>query len=299
LKNSAEDFFMNIKNYKAKLAGIFLDKPELVIDFPDWLLSAKQIDIFRQIEDLAIVEIAGRDSVAAAIKSVEENGFTDLLPVYAYTGTEYGTWRSVEQAVRRMTARLPQVKIHPLVVVGSPEFWRVLNGRYVSELISKYNFFSPCPGCHLYLHAIRIPLAKKLGSMPIVSGERELHSGQVKINQTGDALDFYLDVAALFNIRMLFPLRYIEQSEEIEDILQISWEMDKDQLECTFSGNYRLRDGSVGPTLKDVNRYFAEFAVPVSQKVIEEYLKGNIPDTMGIAQQVIDLEQPDLNQISD
>jgi hypothetical protein len=278
---------MNIKNYKEKLAEIFLDKPELVIDFPDWMLSTEQVDIYRQIENLAIVEIAGRDSVAAAVKSVEENGFTDLLPVYAYTGTEYGAWHSVEQAVDRLSVRLSQVKIHPLLVLGSPEFWRALNGRYVSESISRYNFFSPCPGCHLYLHVIRIPLAIKLGNTPIISGERELHSGQVKINQTSEALDFYLDLSSRFNVRLLFPLRFIGESDKIERILEIPWEMDKDQLECVFSGNYRLCDGSVSPLLKDVNRYFKEFAVLVSQKIVKEYLKGNIPDFHRIAQQVL------------
>lgn len=282
--------------YQKKIAGIFLDKPDMVIDLPDWMLSANQIDVFRQLDNPAIVEISGRDSVAAAIKSIEENGFTDLLPVYVYTGTEYGAWRSVEQAVKRLSVRLPQAKIHPLIVVGSPDFWRALNGRYVSELISIYNFFSPCPGCHLYLHVIRIPLAKMLGNIPIISGERELHSGQVKINQTSEALDFYLDVASRFNIRLLFPLRYIEQSKEIEDILQIPWERDKDQLGCVFSGNYRLRDGSVSPSLKNVSRYFAEFAIPAVEEIVEEYIKGNIPDAMGIARRVLDRNVPDLNR---
>ncbi len=290
---------MESLGYNKKLADIFLDKPELVIDFPDWMLSAKQIDAYRQMENLAIVEIAGRDSVAAAVKSVEEKGFTDLLPVYAYTGTEYGAWHSVEQAVERLSARLPRVKIHPLLVVGSPDFWRALNGRFVSELILRYNFFSPCPGCHLYLHAIRIPLAKKLGNIPIISGERELHSGQVKINQTGQALEYYLDVAARFNIRLLFPLRYIKQSKEIENILQFSWQRDKDQLECVFSGNYRLRDGSVGPLIKDVSRFFEEFAVPAANEIIAEYAKEKIADAMGIARRVLDRSEPDQKQNSD
>jgi hypothetical protein len=274
-------------SYNNKLAEIFLNKPELVIDFPDWMLSAAQIEMYRQMKSLAIVEIAGRDSVAAAVKSVEENGFTDLLPVYAYTGTEYGVWHSVEQAVKRLSTRLPQVKIHPLLVMGSPEFWRVLNGRYVSQLIERYHFFSPCPGCHLYLHAIRIPLAKKLGNIPIISGERELHSGQVKINQTGEALDVYIDFASRFNMRLLFPLRFIDKNEKIIEILGVSWERDEDQLECVFSGNYRLLDGSVGLSSGDTGRFFAEFAVPVARKVIEEYEKGNIPDCIGIAQQVL------------
>lgn len=281
---------INSTEYNQKTADTFRDKPEQVIDFPDWMLSNDQIALYRRLEKPAMVEIAGRDSVAAAIKSTIENQFTDLIPVYAYTGTEYGAWRSVEQAVARLASRLPRVRIHPLIVVGSPEFWRALNGRYMSELSLRYGFFSPCPGCHLYLHVIRIPLAKKLGRMPIISGERESHSGRVKINQTGDALDLYLDVASQSNVRLLFPLRYIEQSVDIENILQIPWERGKEQLGCAFSGNYRLRNGSVGPSLQQVNRFFAEFAVPASQKIIETYVQGEIPDAMAVVRQILDKE---------
>ena len=281
---------MNKSNseYNQKVADIFRDKPEQVIDFPDWMLSDDQIALYRQLEKPAIVEIAGRDSVAAAIKIADENDFTDLIPVYAYTGAEYGAWGSVEQAVARLASRLPRVRIHPLIIVGSPEFWRALNGRYMAELISRYGFFSPCPGCHLYLHVIRFPLAIKLGHMPIISGERESHSGQVKINQTGDALDFYLDMAAQFDIRLLFPLRHIEQSAEIEDILQIPWEKGKEQLGCTFSGNYRLHNGAVASSSKQVNRFFAEFAIPTARKIIKAYVQGEIPDAMAVARQILD-----------
>jgi len=274
-------------NYNKKITEIFLDKPELVIDFPDWMLSDELINAYRQMDNLSIVEIAGRDSVAAAVKSVEEKGFTDLLPVYAYTGTEYGAWHSVEMAVDRLAVRLPQVKVHPLLVAGSPDFWRALNGRYISELIARYNCFSPCPGCHLYLHAIRIPLAIMLGNIPIISGERELHSGQIKINQTGEALDFYLDVAAHFHVDLLFPLRKVEESRQIEDLLQMSWQKDQDQLECVFSGNYRMFDGAVVPSLRDVKRYFKEFLIPVSQTAIEGYINGRIPNSLEISQQVL------------
>jgi hypothetical protein len=140
------------KNDQHALSDVFRDKPELIIDFPDWMLSEKQLDTYRNLKHLAILEIAGRDSIAAAIKSVEENGFTDLLPVYVYTGTEFGDWAHVKEAVERLSRRLPDVCVHPLRVMGSPQFWKALNGRFISELIARFGFYSPCPGCHLYLH---------------------------------------------------------------------------------------------------------------------------------------------------
>ena len=76
--------------YEKQLQELFLNKSDLVIDFPKWLLSEQSIENYRSISKLALVEIAGRDSIAAPVKSRQEYGFTDLLPTYIYTGTEYG-----------------------------------------------------------------------------------------------------------------------------------------------------------------------------------------------------------------
>ncbi len=274
-------------DYQKTLSAVFRDKPELIIDFPDWMLSEKQIEAYRNIKNLAIVEIAGRDSAAAAVKSVEENGFTDLLPVYVYTGTEFGEWAHVEQAVNRLSQRLPDVRIHPLLTMGSPRFWRALNGRFVSDLARKYGFYSPCPGCHLYLHAARIPLAVKIGNPPIVSGERESHAGMVKINQTADALGFYLDFAIHFGIRFLFPVRYIASGDEIEHILQTPWKRGEEQLNCVLSGNYQKIDGQLAASPAATRCFFEKFAGPAAKAIISAYLSGYVPDHNAIAEQIL------------
>ena len=266
---------------------IFLDKPERVTGF----LGPAEVNYLKRLSESgkkpAMVEIAGRDSVAAAVKAVENDNYTDLLPVYAYTGTEYGAWAAVETAVDRLKKILPDVEIHPLQIVGSPVFWRALNGRFVSELIQQFGFFSPCPGCHLYLHAIRIPLAKELGSMPIIAGERESHSGMVKINQAASALDFYLDFARRFDTELQFPLRHIKSGEAIEEILQIPWHRGKEQLQCVLSGNYRsvkeinmIRDA-------EVLHFFENFAGPAAETIVQSYLSGKSPDHAGAAESVL------------
>lgn len=278
---------MEADAYNRKLADVFRDKPELVTDFPDWMLSAKQVEAVGRMERPAMVEIAGRDSVAAAVQGVAENAFTDLIPVYAYTGTEYGDWDHVVRAVARLAARLPEVRVHPLLVMGSPALWRALNGRFVDEWISRFGYYSPCPGCHLYLHAIRFPLAKRLGGLPILSGERESHSGIVKINQTDAALDVYLDLARRFDVRLLLPLRRITQSEEIENLLRLHWPRDEEQLKCVLSGNYRRLDDGMGPSAKDVQTYFTKFAVPVAEAAMNTYMEGRVPDVEAMARQVL------------
>ena len=270
-----------------RLKEHYLHKPECVINLPAWLLPLEKIEQYRAMSRLAVVEIAGRDSVAAAVRSVEEEGFTDLLPTYVYTGTEHGPWASVTDAVHRLVWRLPKIRIHALLVLGSPGFWQALNGRFIAELSSRFGFYTPCVGCHLYLHSVRIPLALTLGKVPIISGERELHDKAVKVNQIPEALNAYQKVAKRFGIPLLLPLRHIADGNHIEEILGFEWLAGNDQLGCVLSGNYRRLDGSPYTAMSQVQRYLAEFAAPCASKIVESYISGGIPNHLEIAAEVL------------
>ncbi len=277
----------NASAYDQQLQNLFLNKPERIVDFPEWLLPARTVERYRSISRLAVVEIAGRDSIAAVVKSVREESFTDLLPTYVYTGTEYGAWASVNLAVQRLVACLPNVHVHNLIVMGSPRFWKTLNGAFISELIARYGFYTPCVGCHLYLHAVRIPLALLLGKVPIISGERERHNGLIKINQVSEALDIYRALAETFGVELLFPLRRIDNGKEIEALLEMPWQQDKEQLHCCLSGNYRSIDGSPKPDEAQIVRYLNEFAFPCTHKIVREYVSGQTPNHLKIAKHII------------
>jgi len=275
-------------DFDSSLKGLFLDKPECVIGLPAWLLPSEKIVEYRAMSRLAMVEIAGRDSVAAAVRSVEEEHFEDLLPTYVYTGTEFGPWASVEEAVERLARRLPEVRIHDLVVLGSPGFWQALNGRFIAELVSRFGFYTPCIGCHLYLHCVRIPLAVTLGKVPIISGDRELHDKAIKVNQISAALNVYQGMAKDFGVHLLSPLRHMEEGNRIEEILGFQWQAGKEQLGCVLSGNYRSWGG--GPTIKapQVQKFLEEFAGPCAKKIVESYMAGHIPNHLGIAAEVLE-----------
>ncbi|MBW2605315.1 MAG: hypothetical protein JRE28_13555 [Deltaproteobacteria bacterium] len=278
--------------HEKQLQELFLNKTDMIIDFPKWLLSHRSIETYRSISKLALVEIAGRDSIAAAVKSIQEYGFTDLLPTYVYTGTEYGPWNLVNQSLFRLKVRLPHVRIHPLIVLGSPDFWKALNGAFISELLSVYGFYTPCIGCHLYLHAVRIPLALLLDNIPVIAGEREHHNGSVKINQIPEALDLYTNLTGAFRIQLLLPLRKIKHGRDIEALLQMDWDEGKEQPDCCLSGNYRSLDGTVEMDKTQIVRYLNEFAIPCTEKIIREYISGEIPNHLKIAKQIIQHLKP-------
>ena len=272
-----------------RVERILRDKPErLVLDDSE----LEPISQFVSGKEVAIAELAGRDSVAAAIKFLEEKEVEALLPVYMYTGTEYGSFEYLETAVKWLKGRLGTGRVGNLVLLGSPKFWHALNGRWVKELIRRYGFYTPCIGCHVYLHASRIPLAKALGVKRVISGERESHDGMEKINQISLAISAYRDLLSRFDVTLLTPLVKIRSTAQIDEMIGSKWNEMGGQLKCVLSANYRDAMGNLhfGPDHFDLERildYLSEFALPVASRVIEGLLRGEGMDYARIARQVL------------
>ncbi|MBU1155125.1 MAG: hypothetical protein KJ921_04715 [Proteobacteria bacterium] len=265
-------------------ARIFRDKPETLPLPPAAMLPPEEIQRLRRASGVAVVELAGRDSVAAALKAVDEMGLNILVPTYVYTGSEHGAWDEVPQAWQRLRDRLPAgVELTPLLVMGSPRFWRALNGRYLQELTRRFGFSPVCPGCHLYLHAARIPLAKRLGGVVVVAGERLSHDGREKLNQVAPAQEAYQELFRGFGLELDLPLAHVSSGREIEEILGLSWPESGDQLGCVFSGNYLEPGGAQGVSLDSLRSYFQRFALPLAQEVTAAYLEGQTPDHLSLA----------------
>lgn len=258
-----------------RLLEILADKPDLVADFPEWMLPASTLHEIRETDNVAVAEIAGRDSVAAAIKACDLRTIKAIVPTVAYTGTEYGRWRVPFEKINVLKKRLApkKIKLYRPVILGAPRFWWKLCGRYATHLSGRFGFYSHCLGCHLYFHALRIPLARKLCCNIIIGGERESHDGKIKINQTGIALDAYTALMKKYDIDLFLPIRYVTSGEEIEKVLGQHWPEGEQQLECVLSKNYQEVDGSVSVDEGAVKGYFDEFALKTVVEIIEGYLQ--------------------------
>lgn len=271
---------------------IFRDKPELIIGILNELSSSAQVKRLAGKPGLAIVELAGRDSVAAALAAVEQNGLDTLLPTYVYTGSEHGPFSWVEKALGRLRSRLPAgVEILEPYVMGSPGFWRALNGGLLGELNRRYGLSPACVGCHLYLHAARVPLARFLGAggkgAPIISGERESHDDKLKLNQVAPALDAYAGLCAEFGVELMLPIRWVSQGARIEEILGLAWPEGDEQLGCVLSGNYRGCGGEVAYEPAALQAFLSEFALPLTRRILVEYLAGRMPKHMDLANKLM------------
>ena len=267
---------------------IFRDKPEMMTRPPSWWEDQARPLLEGLSQPPLIVELAGRDSVAAPLALCRQTKVEALLPTYAYTGTEYGPWDQVEQALERLASRLPrEVKLLPPLVLGSPALWRALCGRHGGELTRRHGFCPICVGCHLYLHAVRAPLARRLGGAPVISGERESHDGRIKINQVGPALDAYQALMAEQGVELLMPLRQVHRGEEIDVILGLDWPEGGEQLGCVLSGNYLDLGGKADWDPAGLDAYLTEFALPLTRRALGSLEQGQTPDYQALARECL------------
>jgi len=255
---------------------LFAEKPEIIIPFDDGRLEE-----LRRIPGLVIGEIAGRDSVAALLKALESDDVGAVLPVAVYAGTEYGDWRSFchnAAFLRRVAQSRFNKPVLDLVWMGSPPLWWALNGRFISEMVRRFGGYSPCLGCHFYLHAVRIPLAVRLTCAIVVGGDRERHDAEVKINQLGSVLDVYEHLFRHFGLKLRLPLRAVNATTDVDAILGSGWPGGSAQPRCVLSSNYRRLDGSVAWAEADVMAFIDRFAYPVLEQIISGLVQGRLVD---------------------
>ena len=241
---------------------------------------------------LAIAEIAGRDSVAAAVAAVRERGFARLLPTIALTGTETGDAEAPLRAVDTLRSLLGDTsEVLDPVYLHEPALWSAMNARFASVLAERFDMGSPCLACHLYMHLLRVPVAWEAGNAPVIAGERDTHDGRIKLSQTTRSIDAAIRVLAYGDVELVQPVRHASGGE-VAELVGGTWDEGGGQLGCLLSGNYAAPDGSVTYDLAAYERYLAEFFEPVGRAVIDawraEAAGGPAPDWRAIVTNVLE-----------
>ena len=228
---------------------------------------------------VVLTDFAGRDSVAAAMAWMETHDVGLLIPVGDVVPTRFGDWDVYESnwiSLREQVAkRFPEVVVAPWFVMSDVDAWRLLNGRYMGELIDAFGFFTPCLGCHLHFYMMRTVLAHVVGANALISGEKELHrNGRRKANQTQQAVDAYATFSDGHGVRQQFPIHKVTSEDEMARLLGDGWQEGERQLPCVNSGNDRGFDGRLKMTPEQIERYMNGFAVPLASQIVEFRRQG-------------------------
>lgn len=224
-----------------------------------------------QPRSIAIAEIAGRDSVAAAVAAVRARGFSQLLPTIALTGTETGDAGAPLRAIELLTTLLGETcEVLEPIHLQESALWSALNARFAAAVSERYRMYSSCLACHLYLHLLRAPVSWAHGNAPIIAGERETHDGRVKLSQTPESIDAAVRVLAHGGIELLQPIRHASGAQ-VAALVGGGWEEGGAQLGCLLSGNYTRLDGSVTYNQTRYARYIEEFFEPAGRAITDAW----------------------------
>jgi len=235
---------------------------------------------------LAVAEIAGRDSIAALAAVALERDLRVVVPTSVVTGTEYGDPGSPERAVAFARSLLAEVEFTPLLRIGDPRLWRALNGRYARVIGDRFGLCSPCLACHLYMHLCRVPLARALGGVPVIAGERESHDGRIKLSQTPLGIDIYAEVLGSVDMELLQPLRHASDTE-IAKLLGEGWPAESGQLECVHSENYADLEGIVSYDQTAYATYAESFLRPAGMALAAALVSGSDPDYTAMVRAIL------------
>lgn len=257
---------------------ILLGKPERISGFDNGLVArvASAVGDRRA----ALLEIAGRDSVAAGLTAASSGRYDLLIPTVVYTGTEYGDWDVVLNNAEALAGRLRdrrQVDVLETVVLGSPVWWHAVAARFSGELSRLYGFSTTCIACHMYVHAARVPFARATGATAVIAGERLSHDGRRKLNQLKPCLRTYRAVLAEQGIELDMPLESLQDGKRLEELVGPGWAESGRQMRCILEGNYRDVSGEITAREQDLEEYLGQFLAPAFQAILSSFIRGDAP----------------------
>lgn len=268
-------------------ARILLAKPERIATFEPRFIERLSTAIGDR--KSALVEIAGRDSIAAGIVAGRSGDYDALVPAIVYTGTLHGNWELALGNARALAAGLTDhgdVKVLEPVVLGSPRWWHASAGRYSGELARIFGFSATCVACHMYFHAAKVPLAHALGTGGIIAGERLSHDGRLKLNQLEPSLAAYSSVLESRGVELVMPLRDVSEGKHIEEIVG-PWSESAHQLMCVMEGNYRDAGDEMAFDAGALDDYLERYLVPFTRLVLDSFDEDETePDYLSIATEV-------------
>jgi hypothetical protein len=221
-------------------------------------------------DDLYVADITGNDSIAALIRTVEDESPKYIVPSVISLGCEFGDKDQAVKTINELRAVFKKQRVIVLagILIDINILWKSFIGKSINDTVEAYNFFSPCIACHLLMHIARIKLCRYFGATNVISGEREIHSDREKINQLPLVLDFYNDLFNSAGITHHTPMRHISSNKEITEIVS-RYGISAINLDCLFSGNYYGQEGKILFDKRKLSHYV--------QKYIADRLT-NLPD---------------------
>ncbi len=223
--------------------------------------------------------LAGTDSVAAILKTIRSRQFSAIVPIIISVPTEYGDQRLRLETVKKLRKyseehfdQYNSIVTHPIIASDAGLWGKINSGSNLLEIQQKYNAYTPCIGCHLYVHAIRCHISKDLGINHVISGDRKYHENIIKLNQLSNVLETFQAFAKEnYGTILSFPLVDIKSAKNIDDILKLesAYFTEIKDLNCHFGKSGSVTESEINETFR-WDEYLLKEAIP-KYKIMMRY----------------------------
>ncbi len=217
-----------------------------------------------------IAEIAGKDSIASVRKFMKENRGETIIPTIVYTGTEYGDRKSYYNSIEflKSFAEEDGVDFADTIEISDGPLWNLICAKYQYLINKKYGFYTPCIGCHMFTHLVRVPVFKSHNADGIITGERFSHQGKLKANQHPSTIRCFLDMFNEKGINLVQPLVDIRDTDLVNEYIGNDEIIrHANDVKCVLSGN--MHGFKLEEHVKDLEHYLDGFIKPVGTFCLE------------------------------
>ncbi len=246
------------------------------------------IDKFDNSDDTYIAEIAGKDSIAAVLEATQKFNINNLLGIGIFHRMLYGNWKEPIENFDfiKKNKEILGIKNTYFIYLDIKTLFDQLIMRNMAIVQKYFQYWSPCPPCHLLFHMIRIPIAKNYKITNFITGERKAHDEKIKINQTSKILSLYKDILEKEGINLIQPLKDISNDQEILNKLGSNWNA-PESFKCSCSSNYYDEDGIIPFEYENIKDSIEKFYYPLFSIILHQIiLIKDIPKKEWIEQHI-------------
>ncbi|TFH26709.1 MAG: hypothetical protein E4G98_06805 [Promethearchaeota archaeon] len=248
-----------------------------------------EIESQNQNSKRAVLEVAGKDSVAAAIPYLQTHPITELIGIGIFHRGFYDNFYEPELNFQQISTILrnhvPELQTSFYYLDVADLFdWTIVQPMGIIQ--KHFSQYSPCPPCHLFFHMMRIPLVKHLGATQILTGERAAHDAGLKLNQLPEILGLFTSMMQKQGISLKQPIKNINDDSKIFALLGREWKS-VEPFRCIFSKNYLDENGQLHFNVPNLTKTLSIFYYPLFNDIIQYIMRKHCsPDLKWIQQKI-------------
>jgi hypothetical protein len=276
---------------RKEIVRILAEKPDMLSDFPESVLSVQQLADMANIPDLAVCDITMMADTQALDSMMLSKRPDAVLPAAVYCGVERLRWGNLDStvaAVKKTLERTWHVHVLPPVVLGAPLFRSALCLYAGMQAAQQKRSELQCAACFFYRATAFIPLCKLCNiSRLYLVGLAPCCERVADIDQTSGLLKYARILLSGYGIALDMAMPSMDAVQCVDADCDGG---DSPEFECFADASGSSHHARTSVPKELMQRYFENFAIPYSANVMSRLLAGHAVDFIAAARSLLPVE---------